>query len=147
MAMPEAARVALQAIEDQLFEYGEGIDTLAENLEAEKQELTDMILAVRTELKTDLDEIRKHIEEIALAQAKATRTEKKEKPLMNMKGASPGKFTGKHDESFRAWSQDLKAYCNALYPGVRKALVCAEGQDGPSDAAKLQGLHIDNSST
>ena len=39
------------------------------------------------------------------------------KELLSVKVSMPGKFVGKLDESFRAWSQDLKAYANGIHPG------------------------------
>ena len=56
---------------------------------------------------------------------------------MNIKGALPEKFQGRAEDSFRAWSHDLKAYCNATYKGFRRALVWAESQDQAIDDAAM----------
>ena len=61
--------------------------------------------------------------------------------LVDIKTMQPKVYSGKMEESYKAWAKKVKAFCNARKPGFRQALDWAELEVTPIDRASLGGLN------
>ena len=104
---------------------------LEEKTEGNKQEIRD--------LKKEVDSLGSMIANV-FNWVKGKFVGGKKEQSLGGKGVVPPKLTGRGEESFRTWSQDLKAYCNGVYKGFRKALVWAESRSDAIDAAALANI-------
>ena len=140
MALPGVVRQALEEMREGLEEIATEVEVVQVTAQTDKEEMADMVLNLRDELKKEIMTIGKAISMLAntVSQNASTGSSRPKRELINVKGSIPETFHGKSDENFKKWSQKVKAYTNAIQPGFRKVLQWAEAAGENLDDAALK---------
>ena len=138
MAFAPGLRNAMDVLQDGLVEVTAEVEAVGLQQAADKEELIDMIKEVKDEIATLGKAVAQMNNLVGWDHDRGGGGYRKVKELLNVKASMPEKFSGKGGDSFRAWSQGLKAYTNSIHPGFRRVLTWAEAAPDVLDSSALE---------